>query len=32
MKQMTFVDAEYVCKGKQTRKERFLIEMNQVVP
>ena len=32
MKQMTFADAEYAGKGKQTRKELFLIEMGQVVP
>ena len=32
MKQMTFADAEYSGKRKQTRKELFLIEMNQVVP
>ena len=32
MKQMTFVDAEYAGKRKQTRKELFLIEMDQVVP
>ena len=32
MKQMTFADAEYASKHKQTRKELFLIEMDQVVP
>jgi IS5 family transposase len=32
MKQMTFADAEYASKRKQTRKELFLIEMDQVVP
>lgn len=32
MKQMTFADAEYAGTRKQTRKERFLIEMDQVVP
>ncbi len=32
MKQMTFSDAEYAGKRKQTRKELFLIEMDQVVP
>ena len=32
MKQMTFADAEYAGKRKQTRKELFLIEMNQMVP
>ncbi|KDI22296.1 hypothetical protein AE74_01948, partial [Klebsiella pneumoniae CHS 18] len=28
MKQMTFADAEYAGKRKQTRKELFLIEMD----
>jgi IS5 family transposase len=35
MKQMTFAEAEYAGKAgkrKQTRKERFLIEMDRVVP
>jgi len=32
MKQMTFADAEYTGKRKQTRKELFLVEMDQVVP
>ncbi|ENA37384.1 hypothetical protein HMPREF1487_04301 [Pseudomonas sp. HPB0071] len=32
MKQMTFADAEYAGKRKQTRNELFLIEMDQVVP
>ena len=32
MTQMTFADAEYAGKRKQTRKELFLIEMDQVVP
>ncbi|WAC46440.1 IS5 family transposase [Pseudomonas sp. SL4(2022)] len=32
MKQMTFADAEYAGKRKQTRKELLLIEMDQVVP
>jgi IS5 family transposase len=32
MKQMTFADAEYAGKRKQTRKESFPIEMDQVVP
>jgi IS5 family transposase len=32
MKQMTFADAEYAGKRKQTRKELFLIEMDQVMP
>lgn len=31
MKQMTFADAQYASKCKQTRKELFLIEMDQVV-
>ncbi|WP_454866439.1 IS5 family transposase [Pseudomonas umsongensis] len=32
MKQMSFADAEYAGKRKQTRKELFLIEMDRVVP
>ncbi|MFC6478861.1 IS5 family transposase [Pseudomonas asuensis] len=32
MKQMTFADAEYASKRKQTRKELFLIDLDQVVP
>ena len=32
LKQPSFTDAEYAGKGKQTRRERFLIEMDQVVP
>lgn len=32
MKQLSFADAEYAGKCKQTRRERFLIEMDQVVP
>ena len=32
MKQMSFADAEYAGKRKQIRRERFLIEMDQVVP
>lgn len=32
MKQMTFADAEYAGKRKQTCIELFLIEMDQVVP
>lgn len=32
MKQMTFADAEYAGMRKQTRKELFLFEMDQVVP
>jgi len=32
MKQITFADADYAGKRKQTRKELFLIEMDRVVP
>ena len=32
MKQITFADAEYAGKRKQNRRERLLIEMDQVVP
>jgi transposase, IS5 family len=32
MDQLTFGDADFVNKGKTTRKERFLGEMEQVVP
>ena len=32
MKQITFADAEYAGKRKQTRKELILIEMGRVVP
>ncbi|BAW24044.1 ISPssy, transposase [Pseudomonas putida] len=32
MKQMTFADAEYAGKCKQTREEFFLMEMDQVAP
>ena len=32
MKQMSFADAEYAGKRKQTRRGRFLIKMDQVVP
>ncbi|TCL29439.1 hypothetical protein EV691_11843 [Azotobacter chroococcum] len=32
MKQLSFADAEYAGKRKQTRRERFLAEMEQVVP
>ena len=32
MKQITFADAEYAGKCKQTRRELFLIEMDRVVP
>ncbi|SDS22776.1 hypothetical protein SAMN05216221_1342 [Pseudomonas oryzae] len=32
MKQLSFAGAEYAGKRKQTRRERFLIEMDQVVP
>ncbi len=29
---MTFADAEYVGKHKQTRKKLLLVEMDQVLP
>ena len=32
MSQLTFGDAEYAGKGKTARRERFLTEMDQVVP
>ena len=32
MKQMSFADAEYAGERKQTRREPFLIKMDQVVP
>ena len=32
MKQRTFADLEYDAKKKRTRREKFLAEMNQVVP
>ena len=32
MAQLTFGDAEFASKGKTTRRERFLAEMDQVVP
>lgn len=32
MDQLTFGDADFAGKGKKTRKERFLAEMDQVVP
>ena len=32
MTQLTFSDAEYAGKRKQTRREVFLAEMDQVVP
>jgi transposase, IS5 family len=32
MKQSTFADLEYEVKKKRTRREKFLAEMNQVVP
>lgn len=32
MNQLTFADADFAGKGKTTRKERFLSEMEQVVP
>ncbi len=32
MTKLSFADAEYAGKRKQPRRERFLIEMDQVVP
>jgi IS5 family transposase len=32
MKQTSFASAEYAGKKRQTRRERFLAEMNTVVP
>ena len=32
MKQSTFADLEYDAKNKRTRREKFLHEMDQVVP
>ena len=32
MDQLTFGDADFAGKGKRTRKERFLAEMDLVVP
>jgi transposase, IS5 family len=32
MKQLSFADAEFAAKKKTTRRERFLAEMEQVVP
>ena len=32
MKQTTFASLSYDAKKKQTRRERFLLEMEQVVP
>lgn len=32
MKQMTVADDEYAGRHKQTRKQLFLIEMDQVAP
>ncbi len=32
MSQMSFFDFEYAGKRKQTRRERFLAEMDQVCP
>jgi transcriptional regulator of acetoin/glycerol metabolism len=32
MKQMSFADAKYAGKRKQTRRKRFLIKMDKVVP
>ncbi|SFI16540.1 hypothetical protein SAMN05444507_10657 [Pseudomonas syringae] len=31
MKQMIFADADYIGKSKQTRKELFLIDMDEVL-
>lgn len=32
MTQLSFSDADYTGKRKQTRREKFLAEMEQVVP
>jgi transposase, IS5 family len=32
MKQISFADAEFAAKRKVTRRERFLAEMERVVP
>ena len=32
MKQMSFADAEFAAKKKVTRRERFLAEMERIVP
>jgi transposase, IS5 family len=32
MKQISFADAEFAAKKKVTRRERFLNEMEQIVP
>ena len=32
MKQMSFASAEYAGKRRQTRRDRFLAELNEVVP
>ncbi len=32
MNQLSFSDVEFVVKRKQTRREKFLSEMNQVIP
>ena len=32
MTQLTFGDADFASKGKKTRKERFLAEMEEIVP
>lgn len=32
MDQMSFSDAEYGTKRKQTRRERFLADMDKVIP
>ncbi|TDO95320.1 hypothetical protein DFP79_3561 [Marinomonas balearica] len=32
MDQLSFSDAEHNCKRKQTKRERFLLEMDKVIP
>lgn len=32
MKQWSFADAEYAVKRKQTRREKFLLDMDRAVP
>ena len=32
MKQMTFADAEYSLKRRQTRREKFLSTMDELIP
>jgi IS5 family transposase len=32
MKQLSFADAEFAGKRQQPRRERFLLEMDRVVP